>query len=99
MARLVIVGAGISGWSLAYRLLQLRPDADVTVLEAAHRVGGTVRTEHRDGFTVECGPNGFLDSKPPTLQLCRELGVADRLLAASESSRKQRYLFVDGRME
>src|SRR5688572_26689624 len=99
MARVVIVGAGISGLSLAYRLQQLRPDADVTVLEAADHIGGTVRTEHRAGFTVECGPNGFLDSKPTTVQLCRDIGVADRLLAASESSRKHRYLFLNGKFQ
>src|SRR5947209_15676911 len=96
MPRVVIVGAGISGLSLAYRLQQLRPDADVTVLEAAGRVGGTVRTEHRDGFTVECGPNGFLDSKPTTVQLCRDVGLGDRLLPASETSRRHRYLFLNG---
>src|SRR5262245_45766159 len=99
MARIVIVGAGISGLSLAYRLQQLRPDADVIILEAVDRVGGTVRTEHRNGFTIECGPNGFLDSKPTTVQLCSDLGVRDRLLAASESSRKHRYLFLDGKFQ
>jgi len=99
MPRVVIVGAGISGLSLAYRLQQLRPDADVTVLEAANHVGGTVRTEHRDGFTIESGPNGFLDSKPTTVQLCSDLGVDDRLLAASESSRKHRYLFLHDRFQ
>jgi protoporphyrinogen/coproporphyrinogen III oxidase len=99
MPRVVIVGAGISGLSLGYRVQQLRPDADVTVLEAATHVGGTVRTDHRDGFTVECGPNGFLDSKPTTVTLCQDLGVRDRLLAASETSRKHRCLFVNERLQ
>jgi oxygen-dependent protoporphyrinogen oxidase len=99
MPRVVIVGAGISGLSLAYRLQQLRPDADVIVLEAADRVGGTVRTDRRDGFAVECGPNGFLDSKSTTVELCRDIGVNDRLIAASETSRKHRYLFLDGRLQ
>jgi oxygen-dependent protoporphyrinogen oxidase len=98
MPRVVIVGAGISGLSLAYRLQQRRPDADVTILEAAGRVGGMVRTEHHDRFTVECGPNGFLDSKPTTVQLCQDLGVGERLLAASDTSRKHRYLFLNGRL-
>jgi oxygen-dependent protoporphyrinogen oxidase len=99
MPRVVIVGAGISGLSLAYRLQTQRPDADVTVLEAADRVGGTVRTDRRDGFAVECGPNGFLDSKPTTVQLCGDLGLRDRLLAASESSRKHRHLFLNGKLQ
>src|SRR5689334_2602101 len=99
MPRVVIVGAGISGLNLAYRLQQQRPDADVTVLEAADHVGGTVRTDRRDGFTVECGPNGFLDSKPTTVQLCGDLGLRERLLAASESSRRHRYLFLKGKCQ
>jgi oxygen-dependent protoporphyrinogen oxidase len=99
MPRVVVVGAGISGLSLAYRLQTLRPDADVTVLEAADRVGGRVRTDRRDGFAVECGPNGFLDSKPSTVELCRDVGLNDRLLAASETSRKHRYLFLNGGLQ
>lgn len=99
MPRVVIVGAGISGLSVAYRLQTQRPDADVTVLEAADRVGGTIRTEHRHGFAVEGGPNGFLDSKPTTFELCRDIGVNSRLLAASEASRKHRYLYLDGQLQ
>src|SRR5262245_23795994 len=99
MPRVVIVGAGISGLTIAFRLQQRRPDADVTLLEAANHVGGTVRTDHRDGFTLECGPNGFLDSKPTTVQLCSDIGVGDRLLAASESSRRHRYLFLHDRFQ
>ncbi|MFO0807336.1 MAG: protoporphyrinogen oxidase [Gemmataceae bacterium] len=92
----VVVGAGISGLSLAYRL---RDTADVTVLEASNRPGGCIHTDRADGFTVECGPNGFLDSKPSTLALARDVGLNDQLLAASESSRKNRFLFVHGRLQ
>src|SRR5689334_9714695 len=99
MARVVIVGAGVSGLSLAYRLHQADPGAEITVLEADNRVGGKVWTERRDGFTVELGPNGFLDAKPSTLDLARDLGLADRLLPASESSARNRYLFLDGKLQ
>jgi oxygen-dependent protoporphyrinogen oxidase len=99
MPRVVVVGAGISGLSLAYRLYQAAPGTQVTVLEAAGRVGGKVWTDRRDGFTVEHGPNGFLDTKPATAQLCRDLGLADRLIPASESSGRNRYLFLDGKLQ
>src|SRR4029078_6541083 len=52
----------------------------------------------RDGFRVECGPNGIFDAKPSTLQLCRDLGLGARLIAGSEASRKNRYLFLDARL-
>ena len=32
---------------------------DVTLLEATGRVGGVIRTEHRDGFLLEHGPDAF----------------------------------------
>src|SRR6516165_2369448 len=98
MTRIVIVGAGISGLSLAYRLQQLGPQLDITLLEERDRPGGTVWTDRRDGFQVETGPNGFLDNKPNTLELCRELGMEDRLIAASPEAGKNRYLFLDGRL-
>jgi protoporphyrinogen/coproporphyrinogen III oxidase len=98
MSRVVIVGGGISGLALAYRLEQLAPSAEVTVLERCDRVGGTVGTIERDGFRVEMGPNGFLDNNPSTLILCRDLGLGDRLVPASESARRNRFLFLKGRL-
>jgi oxygen-dependent protoporphyrinogen oxidase len=94
MAKVIIVGAGISGLALAYRLQQLVPVSEITILERGHRPGGTIWTERRDGFQIEIGPNGFLDNKPSTLQLCRDLGLSDQLVAASEASARNRYLFL-----
>jgi oxygen-dependent protoporphyrinogen oxidase len=93
MPHVVVVGAGISGLSLAYRLHQLAPAIDITVLESADRIGGCVRTDRRDGFTVECGPNGFLTSKLSTVDLVRDAGLADRLVPASKAAARNRFLF------
>jgi oxygen-dependent protoporphyrinogen oxidase len=98
MATVVIIGAGISGLSLAYRLRQRIPAASITVLEQLDRPGGTAWTERQNGFQVEIGPNGFLDTKPSTLALCRDIGMGARLLAASEAAQRKRYLFVDGKL-
>src|SRR5438045_967485 len=99
MPKVVIIGAGISGLSLAFRLQHALPDVDLTVLEQNNRPGGTIWTEERDGFRIEIGPNGFLDSKPSTVQLCQDLGLGDRLVAASEASARNRYLFLEGRLQ
>jgi oxygen-dependent protoporphyrinogen oxidase len=98
MSRVVIVGAGISGLATAYRLQQLSPTTEITILEQSDRPGGNAWTERRDGFQVEIGPNGFLDTKPTTVQLCRDLGLGDKLVPASEAAGKNRYLFLDGRL-
>jgi oxygen-dependent protoporphyrinogen oxidase len=98
MPRVVIVGAGISGLALAYRLQQRIPSAAITVLEQNTRPGGTIWTERREGFQVEIGPNGFLDNKPGTLALCRDLELDKRLETASEGSARNRYLFLNGKL-
>ncbi|MSQ94347.1 MAG: protoporphyrinogen oxidase [Gemmataceae bacterium] len=97
--RIVIVGAGISGLSVAYRLQQRMPMAAITVLEQADRPGGTTWTVRENGFLVETGPNGFLDTKPTTLTLARDVGLAAQLVDASEAAGKNRYLFHGDRLK
>lgn len=96
--KIVVVGGGLSGLAAAFRIRERIPRADLIVLESASRPGGNVWTEYERGFTIELGPNGFLDSKPSTMALCRSLGLREQLIAASEGSRKNRYLFLDGRL-
>jgi len=98
MPNVLIVGAGLSGLSLAFRLRRARPDVNITILERNDRPGGNIWTERSGGFQVECGPNGFLDAKPSTLKLCGDLGIADQLISASEASRKNRYLYWNGKL-
>jgi len=97
--RLVVVGGGISGLATAFRIRERfeahgRP-LELRVLEAAERTGGKIRTELGDGYRFEWGPNGFLDGKPDTLELCRDLGLEGALLSSSEAARK-RYVFSCG---
>jgi oxygen-dependent protoporphyrinogen oxidase len=98
MTRIVIVGGGISGLALAYRLEQRLPAAAVVVLEQESRLGGKVSTLHRDGFRVECGPNGFPDTNPATLDLCRDIGLGDCLVEAGEAAGRNRFLFTGGKL-
>ena len=96
--RIVIVGAGLTGLSLAFRLRQFLPSSSIEILESRNRPGGNIWTASRDGFRVEEGPNGFLDSKPSTMQLCCDLGLEQELIPGSEGSRKNRYVFWNGKL-
>jgi oxygen-dependent protoporphyrinogen oxidase len=98
MSRVIIVGAGITGLSLAFRLQQRRPDLDLLLLEATSRPGGNLTTIVQEGFQLDLGPNGFLDNKPSTFQLCKDLGLHGELTQASEISRRKRFVFWNGRM-
>ncbi len=98
MPTILVIGAGISGLSVAYRLQEQLSDTEIQVLEAADRPGGTTWTLREDGFCVEMGPNGFLDTKPTTQQLCRDVGLSEQLVPASTAAGKNRYLYLDGRL-
>ena len=80
--RVVVVGGGITGLATAYYLQRSAAAGrlDVMVLEAAPRPGGKLRTECRDGFLIEAGPDSFLTAKPAAVELCRELGLADAMI-------------------
>src|SRR6266850_6812442 len=73
MKHVVVVGGGVSGLATAYWVAQQaeRRGAAIrtTVLESASRPGGRVWTERVDGFQIELGANGFLDSKRSTMGL------------------------------
>ncbi len=94
--RIGVIGGGISGLAAAYRLR--RAGHDAVVLEAEERPGGKIRSERRDGWLVEHGPNGYLDSRLAMVRLARDVGLSTRVLPA-DASAARRYLFVDGRLQ
>jgi oxygen-dependent protoporphyrinogen oxidase len=73
--RVAVVGAGISGLSAAHRLRAQCPPARVTVLEAAERVGGKLRTAGLAGRPFDVGAEAFLVRRPEALDLAAELGL------------------------
>ena len=101
MKRVIIVGGGITGLTTALHLKDRARECpeglEITVLEASNRLGGNIRTDREDGFTLERGPNGYLDSVPATPALVRRLGLEERVQKADESAAK-RYLFRNGRL-
>lgn len=80
-----IVGGGISGLSALHYLKRLQPEWEVALFESDTRLGGTIGTDHIHGYSLDWGPNGFLDREPLTLQLCEQLGLADSLERANEN--------------
>jgi len=91
-----IVGAGISGLATAQAVLARKPDAEITIFEAARRVGGKVWTETSpEGYLCEGGVNGFLNKIPRTLELCEETGVTP---VPADASAQKRYVYSRGEL-
>ncbi len=56
-------------------------DVPFRLLESGPRAGGVILSEQVDGFTIDAGPDALLIQKPDGIQLCREIGLGDRLVA------------------
>jgi len=77
----VVVGAGLSGLTAAYRLQ--KGGAKVTVLESANSPGGRVQTERHGDYLVDTGPDALTAGYTSYLRLVNDLGLADRLVDTS----------------
>jgi oxygen-dependent protoporphyrinogen oxidase len=99
MKRAIVVGGGISGLATAYLLGEKARSAgielEVMLLEKEKRTGGKILSIKDNGFLCEWGPNGFLDNKPQTLELCRQVGADSQLLRSNDNARK-RFIFSEG---
>jgi oxygen-dependent protoporphyrinogen oxidase len=101
MKQAIIVGGGISGLATAWLLREKAQAAGVelaiTLLEKEQRPGGKIWSIKADGYLCEWGPNGFLDNKPQTLELCRALKADGQLLRSNDNARK-RFIYSGGRL-
>jgi len=93
MTRIAIIGAGISGLATAYAIEQQSAqsgfEVETVVVEKESRIGGKILSIKEDGFLCEWGPNGFLDNKPMTLDLCKQLQIDQQLLRSDDNARKR----------
>jgi oxygen-dependent protoporphyrinogen oxidase len=100
MKRIAIIGGGIAGLSAAFYLEKARQSCaplQWTLFEKSERLGGVIRTEQRDGFVLEAGPDSFLSAKPEAARLCQELGIDSQLISSNDAGRKT-YILVKGRL-
>jgi protoporphyrinogen/coproporphyrinogen III oxidase len=100
MKRIAIIGGGIAGLTAAYYLEKARragADMQWALFEKSDRLGGVIRTERRDGFVIEAGPDSFLSAKSDASHLCHELGIGDQLISSNDATRKT-YILVKGKL-
>ncbi|HUF05213.1 MAG TPA: protoporphyrinogen oxidase [Aridibacter sp.] len=90
--RVCVIGGGISGLSTAVRLSDL--GYEVTVLEKGRASGGNVRSERREGFLLEKGPNSMLIT-PQLYELIERLGLSEEIASARPAAKK-RYIVKNG---
>ncbi len=93
----LIIGGGISGLSALHFLKQNDSSLKIKLYEADTRLGGTIGTDKIDGFSLDWGPNGFLDREPLTLELVEQLGITDSLERANDNV-SNRFILRGGKL-
>ncbi len=93
----LIIGAGLSGLSVARFLRDKRPQLRLLVLEKNNRPGGAIRSHSEEGYLAETGAHGFLDN-------CLESRVIVHLAGLTSEMEKAkladfvRYICLDGKL-
>lgn len=90
MGRVVVVGGGIAGLTVADGLANgIDGDEgghDVVLLESSDRVGGKLRTVDFDGQPVDVGADAMLARHPRGVALARRVGMGDELTTPDTAS-------------
>ena len=83
---MIVIGAGISGLSLANHIA--RSGKKVLVLDAANKIGGCLNTYYKDDFWVEMGAHTFYATYTNLIDLIQKNGLEDEIVAREKVGMK-----------
>ena len=92
--RCTIIGAGISGLSLAAFADE---HFDVTVLEASDKVGGLIQNNSEGVRIRDHAANGWLNNEPSVNELIQLLNLEERVITANQET-TTRWIIKNGQM-
>ncbi len=96
-----IVGGGIAGLATAFYLQERAKESGrkirYALLERDDRWGGKIATQSIDGFLIEGGADLLLTQKTAGIQLCKDLGLGDRLIPTNDD-RRRTFLVQNGKL-
>ena len=84
--KVVVVGAGITGLAVAYRLLKSGENFEVVVLEGEKQTGGKLITSRFAGLLLDEGADAFLARVPWAKDLFDEVGISKEFVSPSSRS-------------
>lgn len=90
-----ILGAGISGLSVAYALA--RKNIPAAVYEKSDEVGGAIRSVRKGDWLVEEGPNTLMVKSQSLWDLLDELELGEEVVEANNAAKK-RFIVKDGEL-
>ena len=95
-AEIIIIGAGLTGLTLAFYLL--RSGKRVVIIEKENYPGGVINTSNEQGFCFETGPNTGVLATPEIACLFEDLKDRCTLETANPKSKK-RYILKNGKWQ
>ncbi len=93
----MVIGGGVSGLAAAVTAAKEGDDLAVTVLEKEGDVGGRALSLEEDGWLVEAGPGGYLDTDPAVVELVGAAGIEQQQIRARASAAR-RFIHRGGRL-
>ncbi len=94
---IVILGAGITGLSIAH-YLSIK-NKDFLVLEKSKRIGGNIFSEKKEGYIIENGPNTVLLNNDSIIKLIKDYGLWDKMCLPKELSESNRYVLLNDKLQ
>lgn len=88
-----IIGAGITGLSVAFTLRENGQKADL--FERKSEAGGAIKTCHHNEWQYECGPNTLLLKDSRVADFFEKAGLKDEIQVANEQA-SNRYIIKNG---
>lgn len=92
----VIIGAGITGLYLAYKLITIKnvnPD-DIVIYEKNNRIGGRIYTYRNKGFNYSVGAGRLGKKQRYVMKLIKDFNLLDQIIDIS----KDKGYYINGKM-
>jgi hypothetical protein len=90
-----IIGSGITGLYLAYKLLLNGvPSADIVIFEGSQRIGGRIYTNEHKGFRYSVGAGRLGKKHKYVMKLIKDFNLQDQMITISKNTN----YFIEGRL-
>ena len=90
-----IIGSGITGLYLAYKLLLNGiPSEDIVIFEGSQRIGGRIYTNEHKGFRYSVGAGRLGKKHKYVMKLIKDFNLQDQMITISKNTN----YFIEGRL-